>query len=586
MAVFSTLSTHMGLLRLGLFTLYLSSHLTVSFAGGDRNKDSSCRTIPGDESWPTDDAWAAFNTSVGGRLIRTIPIASVCHGSDYEEDKCNELRDHWFLAETHLSSPSSPMAYEATKGGCNPFADWEAPCNLDGLVAYTVNATSVDDFKTTVQFVKTHNLRLVIRNSGHDYLGKSTGAHALGLWTRHLQKIDLVQDFTSDHYSGPAIKVESGVEGGQALAFAHTHGLMVATGNCPTVGVAGGFSQGGGHGLLSSYAGLGADQVLEWEVLTGDGRLLVATPTSNEDLFWALSGGGGGTYGVVVSMTVKAYPDVLTSRAILQAPRLEGTADSMREVLTTFLQALPAAVDAGATVIWALLPVAFVIIPAAAPGLTKDELDALLKPTTDKLDQLDLVYEYTSDEFPDFHTAYEASPHSWNVSDLRPGGRFMPRSLIEDNLSAFVHVAMAIGDQGALAGVSYNHAKHAPPWPVSVSAGLRNALTNVVTGGLINYTEPEGWAAANEVLLNDIVGPLRRLAPDAGAYMSEAHPDEPGWQEQFYGGNYEQLLAVKDKYDPDDVFYTRTGVGSHRWAEEGDGRLCRVKGSDWDHSEL
>ena len=79
-------------------------------------------------------------------------------------------------------------------------------------------------------------------------------------------------------------------------------------GTCPTVGIAGGYTQGGGHSALSSLYGLSADNVLEWEVVTANGTQLTATSSSNQDLYWALSGGGGCTYGVVMSMTTKLYP--------------------------------------------------------------------------------------------------------------------------------------------------------------------------------------------------------------------------------------------------------------------------------------
>jgi hypothetical protein len=72
-----------------------------------------------------------------------------------------------------------------------------------------------------------------------------------------------------------------------------------------SVSVAGGWSQSGGHAALSSYYGLGSDQMLEYKVVTADGKLLVANAVSNPDMFWALRGGGGGTFGVVVEATMK-----------------------------------------------------------------------------------------------------------------------------------------------------------------------------------------------------------------------------------------------------------------------------------------
>jgi hypothetical protein len=75
-----------------------------------------------------------------------------------------------------------------------------------------------------------------------------------------------------------------------------------------SVSVAGGWSQAGGHAWLSMEYGLGADQILEYKVITADGNLTIANAVSNPDLFWAMRGGGAGTWGVVVEATMKAYP--------------------------------------------------------------------------------------------------------------------------------------------------------------------------------------------------------------------------------------------------------------------------------------
>ena len=98
---------------------------------------------------------------------------------------------------------------------------------------------------------------------------------------------------------------------------ADARGLRVVGGACATVGLAGSFLQGGGHSTLSSTYGLGADQILQWEVVNANGTHLVASPSENEDLYWALSGGGGGTYGVVVCVTVKAFKDGTIGGAFL-----------------------------------------------------------------------------------------------------------------------------------------------------------------------------------------------------------------------------------------------------------------------------
>ena len=69
---------------------------------------------------------------------------------------------------------------------------------------------------------------------------------------------------------------------------------------------------------------------------------------------------------------------------------------------------------------------------------------------------------------------------------------------------------------------------------------------------------------------------LEQLTPNGGVYLNEADFRQPDFQTSFYGGNYQKLLAIKNKYDPNDLFYALTGVGSERWTQAADGRLCKA----------
>ena len=181
---------------------------------------------------------------------------------------------------------------------CDPFDGESAQCIIGAYVSYAVNVSEPRDVSRAIQFAQEHNIRLVIRNTGHDYNGKSTGSGSLGIWTHHLKNISIV-DYNSTHYTGKAIRLGAGVQGFEAYDAANASGLVVVGGECPTVGLAGGYSQGGGHSALASKYGLGADQTLEFEVVDGTGTFRRANRYENADLYWALSGGGGGTYGVV-----------------------------------------------------------------------------------------------------------------------------------------------------------------------------------------------------------------------------------------------------------------------------------------------
>lgn len=109
-------------------------------------------------------------------------------------------------------------------------------------------------------------------------------------------------------------------------------------------------------------------------------------------MYWALSGGGGGTYGVVLSLTSKAYPDMPTAAANLTFTNAGVSQDVFYDAVQTFISGLPPLVDAGAVSIWLLLPNAFIMTPTTAPGMTKGKLQTLFNPVLSKLNQSGIQY--------------------------------------------------------------------------------------------------------------------------------------------------------------------------------------------------
>ena len=204
-------------------------------------------------------------------------------------------------------------------------------------------------------------------------------------------------DYDSPSYSGKAVKMGAGVEVAESYAFAQKHGLVSVGGDCPTVGVAGGYTQGGGgHGPGVSKFGLGADQALEWEVVTGTGEILFANRETNRDLHWALSGGGGGTYGVVSSLTVKVYPDLVSSAATLSFPLLGAHEDKFWDVVHTWQASLLNLTQSGCFAIWVISSSGFELVPANCRGLSNNEMRGLFEPTLASLHRSNIPYsEYT-----------------------------------------------------------------------------------------------------------------------------------------------------------------------------------------------
>jgi len=97
--------------------------------------------------------------------------------------------------------------------------------------------------------------------------------------------MSFISNYSSPYYSGLAARVGAGVEVQEVYATASANGYRVVGGGCPTIDLAGGWLQGGEHGPLTSAYGLGADNALEYEMVTLDDQHTIASPSQNADLY-------------------------------------------------------------------------------------------------------------------------------------------------------------------------------------------------------------------------------------------------------------------------------------------------------------
>ena len=164
------------------------------------------------------------------------------------------------------------------------------------LIARCVDAAGV---QAAVNFAREHNLLLAVRGGGHN--GAGLGSCDDGL------VIDL-SPMKGIHVDAAAsrVRVEGGCTWGDVDHATHPFGLAIPTGFISTTGV-GGLTLGGGMGYLTRRYGLTIDNLLSVDMVLADGRFVTASAGENEDLFWAVRGGGG-NFGVVTSFLFRGRP--------------------------------------------------------------------------------------------------------------------------------------------------------------------------------------------------------------------------------------------------------------------------------------
>ena len=316
------------------------------------------------------------------------------------------------------------------------------------------------------------------------YLGKSTGAGSLSIWTHHLKDVEFI-DFNSPDYTGPAAKIGAGIQVAEAYAAADKQGVVFVGGDCATVGAAGGYTQGGGHSALSSKFGLAADQTLEWEVIDGNGNFLTASRTQNSDLYWALSGGGGGTYGVVWSLTVKTHLEFPVTGVVLSFSAEANGTDRFFEAIGKYHQQLPEYTADGGVAIAMITNTSFLLTPLTFPNRSAAEVTDILRPLTDDITNLSIPYKLNVTEFPSFLEHYNAliEPNPTQmVQNAQYGGRFIPRSVIDNNNDDLTAAVRTVTQGGAIfTGIGLNvSAAVAGNVHNSVSPSWRDTAINVI----------------------------------------------------------------------------------------------------------
>lgn len=395
-------------------------------------------------------------------------------------------------------------------------------------------ATENDHVKAGIDFAQEKNVHLAVRNTGHDFMGRSIAAGSLTINTHSFKEKTIISSWSGPgDYNGGAVKVGAGVQGRELYRFLNQQNppVVVVGGECPTVGFSGGYIQGGGHGPLSTLKGMAADHALEFEMVTADGETVTANAAENSDLFWALKGGGPATFGIVTSVTVKTHEELPVAGAFLNINSTHTQdSDLFWQAVDAFHGLANLYVDNDMFVYYELSELRLHIQPFTAPNMNKAELEEALAPLYEKLDGLGVAYDTGVKEFDTFFEMYTDLFEDETGGDTTIiGGRFFARDDIENNqaeLTQAFRTAVQPPDydlSGILIGhivgpgvnnPSVDNSIH-PKWRDASSFSI--AVLNVATDASLAEKE-QAW----DVLTNTVDAGLIAASPNGGAYVSRS----------------------------------------------------------------
>jgi hypothetical protein len=358
----------------------------------------------------------------------------------------------------------------------------------------------------------------------------------------------------------------------------------------------GGYIQGGGHSPMSSVYGTGSDQVLAFEVVTSDGQFITADAEQNTDLFWALRGGGGGTFGVVTSVTVKAHPDVSTTVAKFKFTTAGISDKAFWAGLRAYFDYFIPNADAETYAYFLILPnypeadvISFHLTGAVAPNKTVDEFLALLDPWFSQLKGLGIIFEPNITHWDSYYPAWfnNFPREPVEETNVAIGSRLFPRRNFLNPLllnATFEAVRLSATTGHRVYGFNMKNVSPGDPENAVNPAWRDNVFFAIqALQWPLNATAEEIWEARRGFTFGDMQR-WRDITPGAGSYLGESDRLEPDFQQSLYGNKYGRLLDLKRKYDPTDLFYAATAVGSEDWHVQSvdglpneNGKLCRAE---------
>jgi len=563
------------------------------------------RVRPGGPGWPSAAEWEGLGRATSGRLQKLASPFAGCSVNGADGAACSALREQiknpFFIGDN--------PALTQTSG-------WQDAW-LSRPSAYAVAARETADIVAAVNFARTHKLRLVVKGGGHSYKGTSNAPDSLLVWTRAMNAITLHDAFVAQgdpkSEALPAVSIGAGAMWTDAYTAVTTHaGRYVQGGGCTTVGVPG-LVQGGGFGSFSKRYGTAACNLVEAEIVTADGAVRIANAHTNPDLFWALKGGGGGTFGVVTRMTLRthelpeffggvfgdikassdaAFKALVTRFVAFYRERLFnqhwGETVSLREGREMHLSMVFQGLDrAQAQAAWA----PFLDWVRASGDYTFKQPTIMAVPARRFWDA-----EFWAKAAPGLMTKdeREGAPahHAMWTGDRGQAGWFihgyesawLPASLLEKDAQARLVDSLCAAAQEWWVELHFNKGLAGGPAPALAAAretathpGVTEAfaLAIIAGGGDAAFPGmPDAKSDAQEARrraakIRRAMDILRRAAPDAGAYVSESDYFQERWQDTYWGPNYPKLLKVKQRYDPDGLFTVRHGVGSEQWSADG-----------------
>ena len=441
--------------------------------------------------------------------------------------------------------------HDCSKVGCDKNADWD-------ISEYAVEVREVEDIQLVVNFAREHRIPITVKTTGHSYAGSSTGKGSINIWTHNLNiRAEMLPENSFSDSCGTTthphtVKVGGGNQWKEVYRTVGVNFDIVGGGGL-SVSAAGGWMHGGGLSAMSRFYGLGVDNLLQVNLVTADGQHVTADPCQNQDLFWAIRGGGGGTFGVVTSVVYKIHPVSPDGMVHLSVGAKAGTQTSMSESFIRKWLAfwLKKSVDLDRR--WggywshggALLY--FLGSEAEARSTFVNDIDAWISASLTSQERSEFNYDIsTFTSYIDHRGINDANPWTDDTGqeEFYIASRIIAKDYVKNNLQEMIEKLITI--------------QSIPPY----------FTFHYFLGGAVADPDPSDMALNPpfrkaiyqlEFFSAEARDEMRKQFPRSSnnyfaSGLNHHSKDEPDWENEFWGDNLERLRRIKNEYDNQTVF--------------------------------
>ncbi len=429
---------------------------------------------------------------------------------------------------------------------------------IDRRPAVIARCASTDDVAASVNFAREQGLIVAVRCGGHSVAGMGVCDDGILIDLAGLKRIDVDPEAKTARTGG-------GVLWGEFDAATQEHGLHTPGGRVTTTGV-GGFTTGGGYGWTSSKYGLTCDNLISAEVVLADGSVVTAGEDENEDLFWGIRGGSG-NFGVVTELEFRLHelgPIVLAGLALWPLDRAPEVLRGWRDYVDDAPDELSTA-----CVILTAPPEEFVpddLKGQGALGMAAiyvgdpEEGASVVQPLKDLGPEVDLIgpMPYTAFQAMLDPSAPKGYRNYWRGEYLKGLG--------DDAIDTFMEHAPEV----RAAGVPFSQmlifriGQGVAAMPDDATA-FSHRDADYLFHPISVWEDPaddEKVIAANRAFA-DAMRPF-----STGAAYLNFTPEGDRVRDAYGDAKYERLVALKDRYDPDNLFRLNQNIKPSKQADE------------------